>query len=96
MRVVSEQLSVVSKDTPLYLVAKFIAATPKGIAWEFQGVFDTHVKAVAACRTPMYCIQTVTLNQEIPDESHEFSDCEYPLFTDHCSLSTAHCSPEAN
>lgn len=74
----------------MYLVAKFIAATEKGIAWEFQGIFDSHEKAVAACKTPMYCIQTVTLNEEAPDESVEFVDCEYPLY------SPDPCLPEAN
>ena len=80
----------------MYLVAKFIAQVEQGTVWEFQGIFDTHKKAVAACKTPMYCIQTVTLNEQIPDESYEFADCEYPVLADPYPLIPNPCSPEAN
>jgi len=63
----------------LFLVGKFIAETSEGIAWEFQGVFSSREKAIAACRTPMYCIMPIELDADIPDAPHEFPICEYPL-----------------
>ena len=41
----------------------------KTVCWEFQGLFDTEEKAVAACRSPWYWIVPVVLNEERPDET---------------------------
>lgn len=63
----------------LWLVGKFVAQTGRGIVWEFQGIFETKELAVAACRTEFYCVQSVLLNEQLPDElTPPFADCEYP------------------
>lgn len=63
----------------LFVVGQFIAETSRGIVWDFQGVFDSREKAFAACRDESYSVQSAVLNQELPHESSEFPDCEYPL-----------------
>jgi len=41
-----------------------------GKQWEFQGVFDSHSKALAACRDHSYFIMAgVELNQELPHDT---------------------------
>ena len=49
-----------------------------GSKWEFQGVFDTRKKAVAACRNDSYCIWSAQLNEELPDEMVLGADACYP------------------
>jgi hypothetical protein len=62
-----------------WLVGKFVAQTEQGNVWEFQGIFETRELAVAACRTKFYCVQSVQLNEELPDATTApFPDCEYP------------------
>jgi len=57
------------------LTGKYVgASTP----WEFQGVFDSEQKAIAACRDENYFIYSAIMNQELPDESVE-PDGRYPL-----------------
>ena len=52
-----------------------------GKDWDFQGVFDTEDKAVAACISPMHFVGPVELNQTIPEESSEWPDSYYPKYT---------------
>ena len=47
--------------------------------WEFQGVFDSETKAVAACRTAMYFVMPCELNKALPDESVIAPGAYYPL-----------------
>jgi hypothetical protein len=61
-----------------WLVSKFIASVEQGVVWDFQGIFETRDLAIAACRNESYSIQSVELNEELPDESSDFPDCEYP------------------
>ena len=51
-------------------------------AWDFQGVFDSEERAVAACRDEKYFVAPATLNAELPHESHEFPGGYYPLAND--------------
>jgi len=37
--------------------------------WEFQGVFDSEAKAVAACRTEAWFVMPCKLNEELPAET---------------------------
>jgi hypothetical protein len=62
----------------MWLVGKFIAVATEGVVWEFQGIFETRDLAEAACRNERYCVQTVELNKEIPDETVPFPDSLYP------------------
>jgi hypothetical protein len=50
-----------------------------GNEWEWQGVFDSEDKAVAACRDKTYFIAEVELNEAQPHESCEFENARYPL-----------------
>lgn len=47
------------------------------IPWEFQGVFDSEEKAVAACVTPWYFVAPYTLNEPSPHERTEGMDGSY-------------------
>jgi hypothetical protein len=62
----------------LWLVGQFKAEVEQGIVWEFQGIFSTKDAAVAACRTENYCLQSVWLDELLPEEQVRFADCEYP------------------
>lgn len=37
--------------------------------WEFQGVFDSEEKAIAACRYSWYFIAPARLNEQVPHET---------------------------
>lgn len=39
--------------------------------WEFQGVFSSQEKAVAACRNERYFIGPAVVDAEIPDDSRD-------------------------
>lgn len=49
-----------------------------GDAWEFQGVFDTEMEAIVACRADEYFIGPVTLNESLPHEAAEWPGAYYP------------------
>jgi hypothetical protein len=68
----------------LWLVGQFRAVTESGTAWDFQGIFETRELAVAACRNRNYGVIPVLLNEEVPDEKHEFQECIYPLIEAEC------------
>ena len=52
---------------------------PRGSRWDFQGVFDSERKALAACKNPAYWIAPVELNQELPEEPVELPGACFPL-----------------
>lgn len=51
--------------------------TPDG-SWEFQGVFDTRAKAVAACTGPSHFLFPATLNERLPEETIASPGTEFP------------------
>ena len=51
-------------------------------SWEFVGVFDSEVKAVASCRTHQYFVGPVRLNEAFPDESCVWVGAYYPIKKD--------------
>jgi hypothetical protein len=63
----------------LWLVGQYKSGKIGKIVWEFQGIFSTEKKAVAACRNFRYFVEKVTLDQECPDESVLFPDGYYPI-----------------
>jgi hypothetical protein len=74
----------------LYLVGQFEAKVKEGIVWEFQGIFDSREKALAACRDSNYCIQSVELNESLPHGQLEFQDSEYPIPPQVAQLAAKH------
>ena len=46
--------------------------------YEFQGVFDTEEKAIAACRGPEYFVSPEILNAELPHETELNPRAYYP------------------
>lgn len=46
---------------------------------EFQGIFDTEDKAIAACLTWRFCIMPVTLNKSLPEETIINKKVYYPI-----------------
>jgi len=52
--------------------------SPKGSVWDFQGVFSSKAKAVAACRSDRYFIYPTVLDQEQPDERVLPKNASYP------------------
>lgn len=49
------------------------------LTWEFQGIFDSKQKAIAACRSDRYHIFKVKLNESLPDDRVDNLPCWYPL-----------------
>jgi hypothetical protein len=47
-------------------------------AWEWQGLFSTEEKAVAACRNEDYFIFPIILDEELPDKTINIQDAYYP------------------
>ncbi len=46
--------------------------------WDFQGVFDTKEKAIAACKSIADFVAPAVLNKELPEKSEEWKGCFYP------------------
>ena len=63
----------------LWLCGKFVASTPQGRVWEFQGIFFTEELARAACRDYTYWIAPVVPNEEQPHEAVEFEGGYFPI-----------------
>lgn len=49
-----------------------------GSVWDFQGVYDSEEKAIAACRDATYWIAPAHLNRELPHESADWPGAYYP------------------
>lgn len=49
------------------------------LTWDFQGIFDSREKALAACRTRLYFISPVELNINYPHKTVAFTAEEYPF-----------------
>jgi len=56
--------------------------TQSPVRFEFQGVFDSREKALAACRTDRYHMGRCRLNDEAPQETTTdwLQDACYPLW----------------
>lgn len=48
--------------------------------WEFQGVFDSEERAIAACHGPTYWISPCKLNEELPKDSMSLPGTYFPKF----------------
>ena len=46
--------------------------------WDFQGVFSSREKAVAACRDERYFVGPAELDEPLPNEQIEWSGCFWP------------------
>lgn len=46
---------------------------------ELQGIFRTREKALKACRKSEYFIMRVMLDEQLPDETIQILEFEYPL-----------------
>lgn len=67
-------------DMKLWIVGQLRGRWNKGrCVWDFQGVFQSRRKAVAACRTKKYFIFSARLNESYPHEECEGTDGCYPL-----------------
>jgi len=64
----------------LYLVAQTREwISEDQVQWDFQGIFSTEEKAIAACRNWDYCYMPVKLDEELPDERYIPDGWIYPL-----------------
>lgn len=61
----------------LWLVGKVNSENYK--EWEFQGVFITKARAVAACKDEFYFVGVLTLNEALPYESEDWPGAYYPM-----------------
>ena len=62
----------------LWIVGKVVESSE----WEFDGVFDSEEKAIAACKSENHFIGPAILNKEIPEDCVEWSGAYYPLIED--------------
>ena len=49
-----------------------------GASWEFQGVFSTEERAVAACRDEMF-VGPAELDRQLPHDTWGWDGAYYPL-----------------
>ena len=63
----------------LWVVGKYVAETPDGSVWEFQGIFDDKDMAISRCKNRNWFIGPCILNECFPDEKIAWPGCEYPL-----------------
>jgi hypothetical protein len=48
------------------------------LEWDFQGVFSTEERAVAACRDSSYFVAPATLDKELPNDMLVWEGTYYP------------------
>jgi len=63
----------------LWLVGQYRSGENPNIVWDFQGIFSTKEKALAACRNEWYFIAPIPLDAELPDEVIQMPGAYYPL-----------------
>jgi hypothetical protein len=51
----------------LWVVFRYRSSRGDAVCADFQGVFSTEAKAVAACRNWRYSVCPATLNESLPD-----------------------------
>jgi hypothetical protein len=62
----------------LWIVGKPAMGDSPRSAWEFQGVFNSRDRAVAACVGPNHFLFPATLNERLPEETILSPGTEYP------------------
>ena len=63
----------------LWIVGRYKQGEPGSIVWDFQGIFDSEAKAIAACRDWTYFVGPVTVNELLPHETSTNPRWDYPL-----------------
>lgn len=63
----------------VWIVGKWIRDYSDTVGWEFQGVFSSYEKAVAACVNRDFFVGPAVLDAELPFEKHDWVDCKFPL-----------------
>lgn len=63
------------KKKIVYLVTQYRSRRSQ----EFQGVFSSKAKAIAACRNANYAYTPMVLNQNLPDERYTSTTTVYPI-----------------
>lgn len=66
-------------DNRLWLCGKYRLGESSYVVWDFQGIFSTKAKAVAACRNRNYFIFPCAIDEELPDETIIPPEYEYPI-----------------
>lgn len=62
----------------LWIVGRVLRFEPF-IEWDYQGVYDTEEKAIAACSDVSYFVGPTELNNPIPHETTAWPNAYYPL-----------------
>lgn len=63
----------------LWLCGQYRSGDFPNINWDFQGIFSSKKKAIAACRNENYFIASIELDKELPDESVAMPSEYYPF-----------------
>lgn len=63
----------------MWIVGRFVAETPQGMVWDFQGAFADRDGAVAACDDATFFIGPCVVGQKLPRDTTEWPGAEYPL-----------------
>ena len=63
----------------LWIVGKWRSGEAAHSVWDFQGVFSSEKRAVAACRSWRYFVGPATLDRMLPELAVEWEDGFYPI-----------------
>lgn len=63
----------------LWIVGQYRSGSIPNVVWDFQGVFDSEEKAVAACVDKNYFIGPIGLNEAVPSEASAWPGSRHPL-----------------
>lgn len=67
----------------MWLVGQRADLAGRSDQWEFGGVFDTEIAAIAACRDWSYFVASFYLNETFPHETtNVWLSSSYPLFSE--------------
>ena len=63
----------------VFIVGRFVAETPQGVVWDFQGVFPDEDSAKHSCKDETYWIAPIPFGESLPHETVSWPDAYYPI-----------------
>ena len=75
----AELVTALASLQTLWIVGQYRFGDTGAIVWDFQGVFTTEEKAIAACKSTTWFIARMELDKELPEATEVMPDVIWPL-----------------
>lgn len=75
----AELMTTLASLQTLWIVGQYRFGDTGAIVWDFQGVFTTEEKAIAACKSATWFIARMELDKELPEATEVMPAVSWPL-----------------